>query len=211
MIRIIVCDDHPIVREGIRLIVQRHKDIAPAEQAASGGELLAKLQGSQFDVILLDVSLPGEPDGIDLLKRLKRDHPDLAVLVMSMYPERQLGVRALKAGASGYLVKGSPPAEIIAAIRKVASGGKYITAVLAEELAAEAASPREGASPGRLSDREHEVLRLIAGGKGISEIAAQLAISPATVGTYRSRLLAKLRLGSTAELVRYALEHGLLD
>ncbi len=211
MIRVIICDDHPIVREGVRMIIQRQKDIAIEEEASSGQELLSKLPGHECDVIILDIGLPGGPDGIELLKILSRDHPGTPVLVMSMHPESQLGMRSIKAGASGYLVKGSEPSELLAAIRKLAAGGKYISAGLAEQLAEEVS--RKGAHPAheKLSDREYRVLCLLASGKGVSEIASELFLSPATVGTYRSRVLSKLNLNNTAELVRYAVEHGLLD
>ncbi|HTP59680.1 MAG TPA: response regulator transcription factor, partial [Spirochaetia bacterium] len=122
-----ICDDHPIVREGMRMIMRKEKDIAIQDEAASGQELLSKLPGAECDIIILDVALPGGLDGIELMKTLSRDHPGIPVLVMSMHPESQLGMRALKAGASGYLVKGSEPAELVTAIRKIASGGRYIS------------------------------------------------------------------------------------
>jgi two-component system invasion response regulator UvrY len=206
-----ICDDHPIVREGMRMIMRKEKDITIQGEAASGQELLSKLSGSECDIIILDVALPGGLDGIELLKTLSKDHPRTPVLVMSMHPENQLGMRAFKAGASGYLVKGSEPAELIMAIRKIASGGKYISPALAEQLAEEVATHRRRAAHEKLSDREYRVLCLLASGKGVSEIAAELFLSPATVGTYRSRVLAKLSLSNTAELVRYAVEHRLLD
>ena len=211
MIRVMICDDHPIVREGVRMVIRKEKDISIEEEASGGPELLSKLVGAPFDIIILDIGLPGGPDGIELLKTLSRDHPTTPVLVMSMHPESQLGMRALKAGASGYLVKGSEPSELITAIRKIASGGKYISQPLAEQLAVEVATRRTRPAHEKLSDREYRVLCLLASGKGVSEIASELFLSPATVGTYRSRVLSKLNLNNTAELVRYAVEHGLLD
>ena len=211
MIRVIICDDHPIVREGVRMVIRQEKDISIEEEASGGQELLSKLTGRQFDIIILDIGLPGGPDGIELLKAISQDHPRTPVLVMSMHPENQLGMRALKAGACGYLVKGSDPSELITAIRKIASGGKYISQPLAERLAEEVATHRTRPAHEKLSDREYRVLCLLATGKGVSEIASQLFISPATVGTYRSRVLSKLNLNNTAELVRYAVEHRLLD
>ncbi|MGA2613516.1 MAG: response regulator transcription factor [Spirochaetia bacterium] len=211
MIRVIICDDHPIVREGVRMIIQKQKDIAIEEEASGGQELLSKLSQRECDVIILDIGLPGGPDGIELLKSLSRDYPGTPVLVMSMHPESQLGMRSIKAGASGYLVKGSEPAELLAAIRKLAAGGKYISSALAEQLAEEVSRKGARSPHEKLSDREFRVLCLLAGGKGVSEIASELFLSPATVGTYRSRVLSKLSLNNTAELVRYAVEHRLLD
>ncbi len=206
-----ICDDHPIVREGVRMIIRKEKDITLQDEAASAQELLAKLPETGCDLIILDIALPGGMDGIELLKTLSRDHPRTPVLVMSMHPENQLGLRALKAGASGYLVKGSEPSELLTAIRRIASGGKYISPSLAEQLAEEVATRRTRSAHEKLSDREYRVLCLLASGKGVSEIASELFLSPATVGTYRSRVLTKLNLKNTAELVRYAVEHGLLD
>jgi two-component system, NarL family, invasion response regulator UvrY len=206
-----ICDDHPIVREGVRMIIRKEKDITLQDEAASGQELLAKLAEAGCDLIILDIALPGGMDGIELLKTLSRDHPSTPVLVMSMHPESHLGLRALKAGACGYLVKGSEPSELLTAIRRIASGGKYISPSLAEQLAEEVATRRTRPAHEKLSDREYRVLCLLASGKGVSEIASELFLSPATVGTYRSRVLSKLNLKNTAELVRYAVEHGLLD
>lgn len=211
MIRVIVCDDHPIVREGVRMIISQQKDISIEEEASNGQELLSKLAGRNIDVIILDISLPGGLDGIELLKTLQREHPRTPVLVMSMHPESLLGVRAIRAGASGYVVKGSDAAELLTAIRKLSHGGKYITSTLAEQLAGEVTTGRPRAAHEKLSDREYRVLCLLASGRGISDIAEELFLSPATVGTYRARLLAKLGLRNTAELVRYAVEHRLLD
>jgi DNA-binding NarL/FixJ family response regulator len=193
------------------MILRKGKDITLDDEASNGQELLSKLSARTFDMVILDIALPGGPDGIELLKTLSRDHPKTPVLVMSMHPENQLGMRALKAGASGYLVKGSEPAELITAVRKIATGGKYISSSLAEQLAEEVATKHRRPAHEKLSDREYRVLCLLASGKGVSEIASELFLSPATVGTYRSRVLSKLNLSNTAELVRYAVEHGLLD
>ncbi len=211
MIRVIICDDHPIVREGVRMIIQKQKDISIEEEAASGQELISRLASHGCDVIILDICLPGGQDGIELLKTLSRDYPKIPVLVMSMHTESQLGMRAIRAGASGYLVKGSEPAELLTAIRKLGTGGKYISPSLAEQLAEEVSGKRARPAYEKLSDREYRVLCLLASGKGVTEIASELFLSPATVGTYRSRVLSKLSLNNTAELVRYAVEHGLLD
>jgi len=199
-----------VVREGVRMIIRKQKDIS-LEEAATGQQLISRLDELAIDVIVLDIGLPGGPDGIELLKMLSHRHPKTPVLVMSMHPESQLGMRAIRAGASGYLVKGSEPAELLTAIRKLAAGGKYISSSLGERLAEELAGKKARPAHEKLSDREYRVLCLLASGKGVTEIASELFLSPATVGTYRSRVLSKLNLNNTAELVRYAVEHGLLD
>jgi len=206
-----ICDDHPVVREGVRMIIRQQSDISLEEEAGTGRELLEKLAERPVDVIVLDISLPGGADGLELLKTLRQEYPRIPTLVMSMHPESQLGMRAIKAGAAGYLVKGSDPAELLTALRRLASGGKYITPSLAEQLVGEFSPGRSPAAHEKLSDREYQVLCLIASGRGVKQIATDLFLSPATVGTYRSRVLAKLGLNNTAELVRYAVEKRLLD
>jgi two-component system, NarL family, invasion response regulator UvrY len=210
MMRVIICDDHPIVREGVRMIIQQSHDIQLEGEASNGYELLAMLKEHSCDVLVMDISFPEGPDGLDLLKGIQEDYPKIHVLVMSMHPEEQIGVRALKAGASGYLVKGSVPSELVNAIRKVATGGKYVSPTLAEQLATELAGKRGKPPHEKLSDREFKVLCLLASGKGQTEIAHELFLSPATVGTYRSRILTKLELRNTAELIRYAVTHNLI-
>jgi two-component system, NarL family, invasion response regulator UvrY len=211
MIRAIICDDHPIVREGMRVVVNATKDIVMDDEASNGVELLEKVRRRKFDVIILDISFPEGLDGIDILKALRAERPRSAVLVMSMHPEEQSAVRALRAGAAGYLVKGSMPTEILTAIRKVAAGGKYVSPGLAEMLAADLETDRAKPAHESLSDQEFRVLCLLAAGKNISAAARELGLSTSTVGTYRSRLLGKLGIKNNAELVRYALEHGLIE
>jgi two-component system invasion response regulator UvrY len=211
MIRVIICDDHPIVREGVRLVVNDSKDVVLEDEAANGHELLEKIRKRSFDVILLDISFPEYPDGLEILKAIKRERPRSAVLVLSMHSEEQSAVRALRDGADGYLVKGSAPAEILAAIRKVAAGGRYISPALAELLAADLGSGRVKPVHESLSDQEYKVLCLLATGKSLSGTARELGVSPSTVGTYRSRIMGKLRLRNNADLVRYALEKGLIE
>ncbi len=210
MTHVIICDDHPIVREGVRMIIQQSPDIVLDAEASNGFELLEMLKERTCDVLVMDISFPEGPDGLDLLKTIQEERPKIAVLVMSMHPEEQIGVRALKAGASGYVVKGSVPSELLSAIRKVASGGRYVSSVLAEQLATELAGKRGKPPHEKLSDREYKVLCLLASGKGQTEIAHELYLSPATVGTYRSRILTKLDLHNTAELIRYAVTHNLI-
>jgi two-component system, NarL family, invasion response regulator UvrY len=211
MIRAIICDDHPIVREGVRLVVNDSHDIVLEDEASNGRELLEKIRKRSFDVIILDISFPQGPDGIEILKAIKAERPRSAVLVLSMHAEEQSAVRALRDGAAGYLVKGSPPAELLAAIRKIAAGGKYVSPGLAELLAVDVESARVKPAHESLSDQEYKVLCLLAVGKSLSGSARELGLSPSTVGTYRSRIMGKLGLKNNAELVRYALQKGLID
>ncbi len=211
MIRAIICDDHPIVREGVRLVVNASKDIVLEDEAANGHELLEKIRKHSFDVVILDISLRDGPEGLEILKSIQLEQPRPAVLILTMHPEEQSAVRALRAGAAGYLVKGCEPAELLSAIRKVAGGGKYITPTLAEILASDVDGARVKPPHESLSDREYKVLCLLAGGKSLSDVARDLCLSPSTVGTYRSRILEKLGLKTNADLVRYSLTQGLLD
>jgi two-component system invasion response regulator UvrY len=208
-IHVLIADDHAIVRQGLRQILSETEDLVVAGEADDGAEALQLARSQQWDVFLLDVAMPNR-NGIDTLKQLKKEYPRLPVLMLSMHPEDQYAVRAIQAGAAGYLTKQSAPAELVAAIRKVAQGEKYISPTLAAKLAEVIAG---GNRPGleKLSDREHEVLRLIASGKTLTQVAEELNISVATVSTYRARLLEKLGLGNTAELIRYGLEQGLVE
>ncbi len=211
MIRAIICDDHPIVREGMRVVVNATKDIVMDDEASTGVELLEKIRKRKFDVIILDISFPEGLDGIDILKAIRAERPRSAVLVMSMHPEEQSAVRALRAGAAGYLVKGSMPTEILTAIRKVAEGGKYVSPGLAEMLAMDLETDRAKPAHESLSDQEFRVLCLLAAGSNISAAARELGLSTSTVGTYRSRIMGKMGLKNNAEMVRYALQHGLIE
>ena len=210
MLRILLCDDHPILREGLKKILLAQPDIKVVEEAGSGSELLQKSSASRFDVIILDITLP-DTNGLEVLKNLQASGQKTGVLVLSMHPEEQYATRALKAGASGYLQKESAPGELVSAVRKIARGGKYVTPSLAERLAGELVGPGDRAPHELLSDREYQVLCLLASGKGIKEIALELTLSAPTVATYRSRVMTKLSLGSTVDLVRYALEHRLVE
>jgi len=208
MLRVVICDDHPIFREGLKKTLSFAPDIRVAGEAGSGAELLRLLEQAPCDVLILDISLP-DLSGLELLKLLRERRRGPAVVVLSMHSEEQYAVRALRAGARGYLEKAGVPDELLAALRKVAAGGVYVSQPLAERLALELSS---GEAAGEvLSDREIQVLRLLASGRGVKQIAGELSLSPTTVATYRTRVLAKLRLDSTAELVRYALEHHLLE
>jgi DNA-binding NarL/FixJ family response regulator len=203
-IRVLLADDHEIVRDGLKRILAAAGDLEVAGEAASGDEALALVRANDYDVAMLDMSMPGL-SGIDLIKRLKAEKPALKLLVLSMHGEHQYAARALKAGASGYLTKDSAAEQLVGALRKIAAGGLHISEAAAASLMAS-----EKRLHGALSDREFEVLRLLASGLGPTEIGARLHLSVKTVSTHKSRILEKLELGGTAELVRYAMEHKLL-
>lgn len=207
MIRVVIVDDHAIVRRGVRQIVAEHPGIEVVAEAADYGELTAFLRDAECDVVLLDVALPGK-NGIEILKSLRERHPRIRVLMFSTYPEDQYAVRALKAGASGYLTKDSAASQLVGAIRKIAAGGVHITEAVAAHLVA-APAAQDAAPHTLLSDREFEVFRQLVDGKGVSEIADRLNLSVKTVSTHKTRVLQKMNLHGTADLVRYALEHGL--
>lgn len=208
MIRVVIADDHPVVQAGLRQIVAGQPDMRVVGEAANGDGVLAVLAGSPADVLLLDLTMPGAPFP-GLLKHVLARYPGVPVLVMSMHPEDQFARRALREGAAGYLTKERTPDDLVEAIRNVTRGGTYVSPALAEQLAASLDGRRPAVPHEALSDREHEVLRLIGGGRTVGEIAAQLTLSPKTVSTYRTRILQKLRLRTSAELIRYALEHQL--
>jgi DNA-binding NarL/FixJ family response regulator len=204
LIRVLIADDHEIVRDGLKRILAATSDVQVAGEAASGDEALALVRSNDYDVAMLDMSMPGL-SGIALIKRLKIEKPKLKLLVLSMHGEHQYAARALKAGASGYLTKDSAAEQLLGAIRKIAAGGVHITEAAAASLVSSSKQPHEA-----LSDREFEVLRLLVEGLGPTEIAERLHLSVKTVSTHKTRILDKLELGSTAELVRYALEHKLV-
>lgn len=201
-IRILVADDHAIVRDGLKRILAATPDLQVADEAASGDEALRLVRANEYDVALLDMSMPGLA-GTDLIKRLKLERPKLKLLVLSMHGERQYAARALKAGASGYLNKDSAAEQLVGAIRKIAAGGVHITEAAAASLVS--------APESSLSDRELEVLRLLASGLTPTEVGEKLHLSVKTVSTHKANIQHKLGLSGTAELVRYALEHKLLD
>lgn len=202
-----MADDHAVVRRGLRHIFAMSPDIVIASEAANGREALEQLQTAPVDVLLMDISMP-DTDAVELVKRVRAEHPGIAVLVHSMHAESQVASRMLKAGASGYITKDSEPEELVGALRKVAAGGRYIGAQLAEQLA----FGDGGAKPLHelLSDRESQVFVLLASGKTLKAIARELQLSPKTASTYKTRVMQKLNLGSEAELVRYAVAHGLI-
>jgi two-component system, NarL family, invasion response regulator UvrY len=209
VIRLLVADDHKLVREGLKQILAAAPGIEVSAEASNGDEALALAKGQDFDVALLDMSMPGLA-GIALIKRLKLERPKLLILVLSMHGETQYAARALKAGASGYLTKDSASEQLVGAIRKVAAGGVYVTDAAAASLMHSPAA-QDRPSHEQLSDREFEIFRLLAAGQGPTEIGERLHLSVKTVSTHKTHILEKLNLDNTAELVRYALEHGILD
>jgi two-component system, NarL family, invasion response regulator UvrY len=211
MIRVLVSDDHALLRAGAKEIVLRGFQDAVCGEAANGEEVLAQVKAQKWDLVILDVSMPGR-SGVEILGELRRLHPKLPILVLSVHPEDQYGKRMLRAGASGYMNKDVAPDELINAIRKVLAGGRYVSPTLAEKLAMDMGS-RGGELPSHetLSEREFEVLRMIASGKAVGQIAEEIHLSVATVSTYRARILLKLNLSTTAELIRYAIENHLVE
>jgi len=209
-IRVLIADDHAIVREGLKQILADTTNIVVEGEAENGLSAVQLVRGCDSHVLLLDISMP-DRSGIEVLKQIRKEKPALAVLMLSMHREDQYAVRALKAGASGYLNKQSAPAELVNAIRQVASGRKYISPELAQQLANQVSDDRDEVLHESLSDREFQTLTMIASGMAVSDIAAELALSVKTVSMYRSRLLAKMRLRHNAELTHYAIKHKLVD
>jgi DNA-binding NarL/FixJ family response regulator len=210
MIRVVIADDHTIVRKGLKDLIGETSDIAVVAEAGDAPETLESIRRCVWDVLMLDLTMPGR-SGLELLREVKIAFPKLPVLVLSMHPEDQFAVRALKAGASGYLTKSSAPSEFIVAIRKVYAGRKYISPALAESLAAGLGIGTDQSLHANLSDRELQVLQLIAAGKKGKEIAEQLLLSAKTVNTYRTRILDKMQMKSDVQLIRYAIEYGLVE
>jgi DNA-binding NarL/FixJ family response regulator len=210
VIRVVIADDHTIVREGLKQLLLAASDLEVAGEARDGNEVLERVRGSDFDVLLLDMSMPGR-SGMELIRQVKSEKPKLRVLVLSMHAEHQYAVRAIKAGASGYLTKDSASRELVSAIRKVAGGGAFISAEVAEALALGAMPQAEGPPHASLSDREYQVFRLLVSGKSVSDIAAELNLSAKTVSTHKARLMEKMALSNQAELIRYAIKHRLVD
>jgi len=209
MIRVLIADDHAVVRQGLKQIVSENPDMTVAGEAANGHEVLDFARRHDCDLVLLDLAMPGK-DGLDTLKELKLVRPHLPVLVLSVYPEEQYAVRLLRAGAAGYLTKESAPEELVAAIRKVSRGGRYVSEALAEQLAVLLGSGTDRPPHEALSDREFRVMVMLASGKTASEVADELCLSVKTISTYRSRALRKMNMRNNAELSFYAVKHGLL-
>ncbi len=210
LINILIVDDHAVVRAGLRQIISGVSDMAVADEADSAIEALTKIRKKGYSMVVLDIAMPGK-SGLDVLKEIRSEHPKLPVLMLSMYPEDQYAVRALRSGASGYMTKDSAPNELVTAIRTVAGGRKYISSDLAERLAFNLDVDMKKEPHEILSDREYQVLCTIASGKTISEIADQLSLSVKTISTYRSRILEKMQLKNNAELTNYAIRNHLVD
>lgn len=209
MIRILVADDHTVVREGIKQILAGREDMVVEDEAGSGQEVLSKVTKKTYDLILLDISMPGR-SGLEILEEIKAMQPKLPVLILSMHPEEQYAVRTLRAGAAGYLTKASAPQELISAIQKVSRGGKYVTGSLAEKLAFELDTGAEKPCHEKLSNREYQVMLMLASGQSVSEVAEELCLSAKTISTYRTRILEKMNMKKNAELTLYAIRNNLI-
>lgn len=209
-IRVLIADDHAIVRQGFKQIFSETEDLVVAGEADDGAEALQLARQKEWDVFLLDVTMPNR-NGIDTLKQLKKEFPRLPVLILSMHPEEQYAVRAIKAGASGYLTKQSAPEQLVTAIRQVARGKKYVSPTVAEQLVNAISTDSEKPLHELLTDREFQVFKLIAAGKPLTAIADELNLAVATISTFRTRIVDKTGLRSNAEMIRYGLEHGLVE
>jgi len=210
MIKLLIADDHTIVREGLKQILADTPDIAVVGEASSGQEIIKRVGAIDYDLILLDISLPGM-SGLDVLKQIRLLKPSLPILILSMYPEEQYAIRALRAGASGYLTKESASEELINAIRKVARGRKYITASLAEKIAFDWDKEERRPLHDTLSDREYQVFCMIASGKTVNEVSKLLSLSIKTISTHRARILKKMSMKNNAQLTHYAIKHNLVE
>ncbi|MBP8154497.1 MAG: response regulator transcription factor [Nitrospira sp.] len=208
--RCLITDDHPIVRRGVRELLEEEQLCSEICEVRSGEEALEAVRHQPWDLMILDIALP-DKHGLEVLKETKLLQPSLPVLMLSLYPEKEFAMRAIKAGASGYLTKQSAPSELLAAVLRVLQGGRYITAALAEQMASVIETGVDGSLHARLSDRELQVLRLLGQGKSVSVIAEELRLSVKTISTYRARILEKLSCESTGELIRYAIEARLID
>ncbi|HWH41414.1 MAG TPA: response regulator transcription factor [Usitatibacter sp.] len=210
MIRIVVADDHTIVREGLKQLLTVAGDLEVVAEAQNGFEVMDRVRALDFDVLLLDMSMPGK-SGIELIKQVHAEKPRLRVLILSMHEEHQYAVRAIRAGAAGYLTKEGASAQLVSAIRRVAGGGAYISADVAEQLALGAMPGAKGPPHSTLSDREFQIFRMIAEGKSVSDIAERLNLSVKTVSTHKANILQKMNMSTQAELIRYALTHRLVE
>ncbi len=208
--RVLIADDHAIVREGLRRILAADSTIVVAGEARDGHEVMTAVRAGGFEVLLLDLSMPGR-SGVDLIKQVKAESPDVRILVLSMHDEAQYAERTIRAGASGYLTKDTAATQLVAAINRIAGGGMFITPETAEALAARLQSPSDELPHRRLSDREYEVLVMLAAGESVSAIAERLHLSVKTVSTHKTHVLEKMQLGSLADLVRYAIAHNLVE
>lgn len=210
MIKILIADDHVMVRKGLKQILDDVPDMVVVDECSNGCELLGKLSTLECNLVLLDISMPGR-NGLEILEQLQNEKPTLPVLILSMYPEEQYAIRALRAGAAGYLTKVSAPDELITAIRKVYWGGKYVSDSLSETLASELGRTGGRPSHDELSNREYQVMCQIAAGRSVTEISDALSLSVKTISTYRKRVLVKMQMKNNAEIINYVIRHGLLE
>ena len=209
-IKILIADDHTIVREGIKQILAEMPEVTVTDEARNGQEVLQYVWDNDYDIVLLDITMPGR-SGLDILKQLKSEKPALKILILSMHPEEQYAIRAFKAGAFGYLTKESSPTELIEAVRKVSIGKKYVSSSLAETLASHLEARSEKPLHYSLSDREYEVMCMIASGKTVKEIAGELTLSVKTISTYRARILEKMDMKNNAQLTHYTIQNRLIS
>lgn len=209
MLRILIADDHTVVRKGLRQILQDEFPASEIDEVPDAEELIKKVMSEHWDVVVSDLSMPGR-SGLDALQQIKLSHPDLPVLILSIHPEEQYALRALKSGASGYLSKDTAPDELVKAVQKVLLGKKYISQAIAEKLANSFSSDADLNPHESLSDREFDVMKLLANGKSVSDIAEMLSLSVTTVSTYRARVMLKMNLKSNSDLTKYAIENKLL-
>lgn len=209
MIRVVIADDHTIVRDGLKQLLA-HPDFCVVGEACDGQDVMQRVRELEFDVLLLDLSMPKKA-GIELIKQVKNEKPTLRVLVLSMHEEQQYAIRAIRAGAAGYMTKESASAQLLAAIRRVAAGGAFISTAVAEQLARDAMPKSDSLPHTKLSDREYQVFHLLVSGRTVSEIADQINLSVKTVSTHKARLMEKMGVTNQADLVRYAIAHRLLD
>ena len=209
-VKVLIADDHPVVRQGLKMMLSSDTEIDVVGEARDGDEAFEMAHQVDWDVAVLDYSMPGR-GGVELLSDVKHDYPDRPMLIMSIYPEDPHGLRALKAGAAGYITKESAGDELTAAVKKVATGGRYISSSLAEKLAMRLTPEQERPPHERLSDREYRVMWLLASGKTLHQIAEEMRLSPSTVSTYRGRILKKLGLSTNVDLVHYAMKHRLIE
>jgi two-component system invasion response regulator UvrY len=209
MLKILLADDHAVVRQGVKQILAEAFTQATFGEAKNAHELLTLVGNERWDIVVLDLTMPGG-NGLEALKQIKHDHPQMPVMILSMFPEDQYAVRTIRAGAAGYLNKESAPEELVQAIRKILHGGEYISASVADELVMFARNDNDQPLHKQLSDREYQVLCLIASGKEVKEISTELALSAKTISTYRSRLMEKMHMNTNAELTYYAIQNGLV-
>ena len=210
MINILIADDHPIVRQGLKQILSEEPDVATVGEARNCHEVIELLHQRDWDAVILDITMP-DRGGLDVLKELKQQYPKLPVLILSMHPEDQYAIRCLKAGAAGYITKGNEPEELLKAVRKIITGGKYVSPALGEKLAFRLETETEKSLHETLSDREYQVMLMIGSGSTISDIAERLSLSVKTIGTYRARILQKMGMKNNADLAHYAVQNRLIE